>query len=104
MSVASLTRVPLTVTGDVEQRGSPDVSAAKLERQLKHVQKMLADKDAKVQKLTAQAKGAGKGGYGRDFGGRGYGGGRGGRPYDSDYGRSQYDDRDRDYSSQRRGK
>ena len=91
---------------DGETRGSPEISAAKLERQLKHVNKMLADKEAKMQKLTAQAKGkGGRGGHGRGYGGRDYGGrDYGSQYYEAEYGRSQYDDRGRDYHSQRGGK
>ena len=104
------THLPCTAAGrgDGEQQGSPEISAARLERQLKHANKVIADKDAKMQKLTSQAKGKGgqsKGGYSRDYGGRDYGGrDYGSRYYEADYGRSQYDDRDREYTSQRRGK
>ena len=89
------------------ERGSPEISAAKLERQLKHANKMLADKEAKMQRLTAQAKGKGgqQKGYNRGYGDRDYGGrDNGGRYYDAEYGRSQYDDRGRDYQSHRGGK
>lgn len=91
---------------DGETRGSPEISAAKLERQLKHVNKMLADKEAKMQKLTAQAKGkGGRGGHGRGYGNRDYGGrDYGSQYYEAEYGRSQYDDRGRDYYAHRGGK
>ena len=103
-----LTQSSLTVAGRSDgERGSPEISAAKLERQLKHANKMLADKEAKVQRLTAQAKGKGgqQRGYSRGYGDRDYGSrDNGGRYYDAEYGRSQYDDRGRDYQSQRGGK
>ena len=104
------TQLKCTAAGrsDGERPSSPEISAAKLERQLKHAHKVIADKDAKMQKLTAQAKGKGgqsRGGYSRDYGGRDYGGrDYGSRYYEADYGRSHYDDRDREYTSQRRGK
>ena len=107
---AAPTHLPCTTAGrgDGEQQSNPEISAAKLERQLKHANKVIADKDAKMQKLTSQAKGKGgqsRGGYNRDYGGRDYGGrDYGSRYYEADYNRSQYDDRDREYHSQRRGK
>jgi hypothetical protein len=66
---------------------------------LKHANKMLADKEAKVQRLTSQAKG--KGGqprsYNRGYGDRDYGGrDNGGRSHEAEYGRPQYDDRNRE--------
>ena len=90
------TQLACTAAGrsDGEQQGSPEISAAKLERQLKHDNKVIADKDAKMQKLTSQAKGKGghsRGGCNRDYGGRDYGGrDYGSRYYEADYGRSQY--------------